>query len=310
MDLGYAVVKGIVQGLAEFLPISSTAHLTFTNTLFQIFHWQSPLRPGEDEFFDIMLHLGTLLAVVIYFREDLMTILGVWLGRERADAKDPQSGLLLKKLPIFIAVSMMTTICWILFLLKGSGILFSKLHWATAQVENLSDYYFAHPIWVTIHLMLTGCLLFFCERSSQHGNRKSGEQFSMRNALAIGFMQGCAGVFHGISRSGSTICGGLFTGLDRITATRYTFLLSIPTFLMAAVYETVKLSKTGIILSLNWPVMLVGVVFSAVVGYFCVKYLIQYVATHSLYGFAVYCWIAAIIMMVLFLNTSHVVVAG
>jgi undecaprenyl-diphosphatase len=307
MDLGYSILKGVIQGLTEFLPVSSTAHLTFTNALFHLFGWHSAqLRPGEDEFFDIMLHMGTLLAVLIYFRHDLLRIALVWLGKEPANAVDPHSGLSLKKLPWFIALSMMVTVVFILSMLKGTGLIFEKLGWVSAQVENLSDYYFAHPYWVAVHLMITGCLLFFTEKMSK--NPKTGRSFDHGNALAIGFLQGCAAIFHGISRSGSTISAGLATGLDRVTATRYTFLLSIPTFLMAAVYEALKLHKSGLILQLNWPVMLIGTAFSAVVGYICVKYLIQYVANNSLVGFAVYCWALGAVMLLIFLTTPGVMI--
>ncbi|HEY9745418.1 MAG TPA: undecaprenyl-diphosphate phosphatase, partial [Oculatellaceae cyanobacterium] len=236
MDIGYSILKGVIQGLTEFLPVSSTAHLTFVNALFHLFGWHSAqLRPGEDEFFDILLHLGTLLAVLVYFRHELVRIVLVWLGKEKANAVDPQSGLSLKKLPLYIALSMTVTVVFILSMLKGTGLLFEKMGWVSAQVENLSDYYFAHPHWVAVHLMITGCLLFFTEKMTK--NPTTGRSFTAGNAVAIGFLQGCAAIFHGISRSGSTISAGLATGLDRVTATRYTFLLSIPTFLMAAVYE-------------------------------------------------------------------------
>lgn len=310
MDLGYSIIKGTIQGLTEFLPVSSTAHLTFTNALFQLFGWHSAqLRPGEDEFFDILLHVGTLMAVLVYFRNDLARMALVAMGKESANAVDPQSGLSLKKLPLYIAVSMAVTVVFILSMLKGTELLMAKMHWASPPlVENLSDYYFAHPQWVAVHLMITGCLLFFTEKMSK--NPKTGRSFDMGNALVIGFLQGCAAIFHGISRSGSTISAGLATGIDRITATRYTFMLSIPTFIMAAVYEAVKLHKTGLILQLNWPVMLAGTAISAVVGYVCVKYLIQYVANHSLVGFAVYCWIVGAIMFATFALVPNVTVAG
>jgi len=308
MDLGYSILKGVIQGLTEFLPVSSTAHLTFTNAIFERFHWLPPLRPGEDEFFDIMLHLGTLVSVIYYFRQDLVKIAMACMGKESPDVTDPHSGLYLKKLPYFIAISMITTVVFILSMLKGSEIIMTQMGWAHGEVENLSDYYFEHPVWVAVHLMITGCLLFFTERMTKE--IRSGQHFSIKNALTIGLFQGFAAIFHGISRSGSTISAGLATGLDRVTATRYTFMLSIPTFLMAAVYETVKMLKKGVIADLNWPVMLIGTAFSAIVGYLCVKYLIQYVANHSLVGFAVYCWTLGVIMLVLFAATPGMMVAG
>jgi undecaprenyl-diphosphatase len=306
MDLGYSILKGVIQGLTEFLPVSSTAHLTFANAIFERFHWQPPLRPGEDEFFDIMLHLGTLMSVLFYFRQDLSRIVLVWLGKTNPNSIDPDSGLYLKKLPYFLAVSTLGTIVFVLGVKKVSGIVMDHLGVATAQMKDLSDYYFAHPEWVAIHLMLVGCLLFFTEKMSKQV--RSGQNFNNGNAIIIGLTQGCAAIFHGVSRSGSTISAGLAMGLDRITATRYTFLLSIPTFIMATVYEVIKLH--GEIANLNWPVMLAGMACSAILGYLCVKYLIQYVASHSLNIFAYYCLGMGLIMLVLFLVTPGVTVAG
>jgi undecaprenyl-diphosphatase len=306
MELGYSLLKGFIQGLTEFLPVSSTAHLTFANALFDRFGWQPPLRPGEDEFFDIMLHIGTLVAVVFYFRTDLWLLLQVTLGKAPKDSVDPPSGLLLRKLPMFLALSSVTTIAFVLALKKISGAVMEKTGWATATVQDLSDYYFAHPQWVAIHLMLVGILLFTTERLSKRST--SGGEFGPFNAIVIGLVQGCAAIFHGISRSGSTISAGLATGLDRMTATRYTFMLSIPTFILAAAYEAVKLHNA--IPSLNWPIMLAGVAVSAISGYLCVKYLIRYVASHSLNGFALYCLLMGAIMFFLFMGMPPVKVAG
>jgi undecaprenyl-diphosphatase len=306
MDLGYSLLKGAIQGLTEFLPVSSTAHLTFTNALFERFGWQPPLRAGEDEFFDIMLHLGTLMSVVYYFRADLWQLVLVAFGKAPADSTDPQSGLVLKKLPLFLAISSVATVIFVLGMKKVSGMVMSQFGWTSARVEDLSDFYFAHPQWVAIHLIIVGLLLFLTEKMSRHN--KTGQSFGMFNAVVIGITQGCAAIFHGISRSGSTISAGLATGLDRITATRYTFMLSIPTFIMAAVYETVKLQHD--LPNLNWPIMLAGTAVSAITGYLCVKYLIRYVATHSLNVFAIYCWVMGLIMLVLFTVTPSVKVAG
>jgi undecaprenyl-diphosphatase len=306
MDLGYSLLKGLIQGLTEFLPVSSTAHLTFANALFDRFGWQPPLRPGEDEFFDIVLHIGTLVAVIFYFRADLWLLIQVMLGKAPKDSVDPPSGLLLRKLPLFLILSSATTVAFVLFIKKTSGIVMEKMGWTTPLVQDISDYYFAHPQWVAVHLMVVGLLLFLTERLSKRST--SGEQFGPLNALVIGLVQGCAAIFHGISRSGSTISAGLATGLDRMTATRYTFMLSIPTFIMAACYEAVKLHEA--IPSLNWPVMLAGFAMSALSGYLCVKYLIRYVASHSLNGFAIYCLLMGACMFILFMNMPHVKVAG
>lgn len=301
MDLGYSVFKGLIQGLTEFLPISSTAHLTFTQAIFEKLHWITPLQQGEDEFFDIMLHLGTLVSVIYYFRTDLLQLVRVFAGKASNASTDAQSGLLLKTLPWFIAISTTVTVAFILFVQKASALVMTQMGWATETMHDLSDFYFENPRWVAAHLLVTGCLLFFSEKMSRKKSQSfSGKNFNLTNALAIGLLQGCAAIFHGISRSGSTISAGLATGLDRTTATRYTFLLSIPVFIMAAIYEGLKMDQLGSLASLNWPVMMAGTVTSAVVGYYCVKYLIQFVAKNSLVVFAFYCWtLGAIMFMVL-----------
>jgi len=306
MDLGYSLLKGLIQGLTEFLPVSSTAHLTFANAISERFGWQPPLRPGEDEFFDILLHMGTLLAVVFYFRSDLWLLLQVCLGKAPKDSVDPPSGLILRKLPGFLLLSSASTVVFVLAIKKVSGIVMEKMGWTSKLVQDLSDYYFAHPQWVAIHLMIVGLLLFLTERLSKRTT--SGESFGPFNAIVIGLVQGCAAIFHGISRSGSTISAGLATGLDRMTATRYTFMLSIPTFILAAGYEAIKLHDA--IGTLNWPVMLAGFAVSAISGYLCVKYLIRFVASHSLNGFAVYCLVMGAIMLYIFTSTPGVKVAG
>lgn len=311
MDLGHAIFKGILQGLTEFLPVSSTAHLIFTDTLVRLFGWHSrPPLPGEEEFFDILLHIGTLLAVIFYFRAELVQIFMLWFnpkgakqltGAYQAAVNNPQHRKLeLRALPIYLAVSMVITVCFILGMLKGTELIFSRIPGLPPGVTDISEFYFHYPQWVAAHLIITGCLLFGTEWVS--GKRAAGgEHFNMKHATVIGFAQGCAAIFHGISRSGSTISTGLLAGLDRVTATRYSFLLSIPTFTMAAVYEFVKVGNMGHLGDLNWPAMLVGTLLSMIIGYLCVKYFIQFVARHSLKGFAVYCWIMGISMLV-FLN--------
>ncbi len=302
MDIGHAIFKGIVQGLTEFLPVSSTAHLIFTDALYKLFGWQqhTPL-PGEEEFFDILLHLGTLLAVIIYFRKDLVW---VWKCAVLKQPYEQETGghpihLDPQKLPYYIILSTTITVVFILGLLKGSEILFEQWGIAREHMTDISEFYLQDPRWVAFHLLITGGLLFFTEWMS---SKRGGEPrpFGFKNAAIIGLLQGCAGIFHGVSRSGSTISAGLASGVDRLTATRYSFLLSIPTFMMAAVYEGMKVTKLGVVDALPWTDMIIGTAVSAVVGYFCVKYFILFVAKYSLKGFAYYCWTIGLTLLVLF----------
>jgi undecaprenyl-diphosphatase len=308
LDIGHAILKGFLQGLTEFLPVSSTAHLIFTDALAKVFGWQShPTFPAEEEFYDILLHLGTLAAVLYYFRGDLWQMLQIYLGKSTEEESPHSPGSLnLKRLPIYMTVSMAFTVGLILTMLKGSEVVMAQLHLTSPGVSDISEFYLHHPQLVAFHLMITGCLLYFTDWfSAKHQlaiETGSSQPFIMKNAIAIGIAQSCAAIFHGISRSGSTISAGLASGADRLTATRYSFLLSIPTFLMAAVYETLKLSKLGSMGHLDWPVMLVGTVISGVVGYLCVRYFIQFVARNRLTVFAIYCWVVGLGMF-FFLNT-------
>jgi undecaprenyl-diphosphatase len=302
MEFLHAILKGVLQGLTEFLPVSSTAHLIFFDTLAKLFGFEtvSPNTTAE-EFYDILLHLGTLAAVLVYFRAELWQVLQALFGKRSADEDEmlPMSQLRVSKLPFFIIGSMVITVGFILAMLEGSEEVMAASGWTTPSIRDISEFYLHHPQWVAVHLLITGCLLFFTEAYSSRHNPDQVKPFGWQNALIIGWAQGMAAIFHGLSRSGSTISAGLASGVDRLTATRYSFLLSIPTFLMAAVYEAMKLSKAGIADTLNWPAMLLGTVASGIVGYLCVKYFIQFVARHSLKGFAYYCWAAGASMFIL-----------
>ncbi len=301
MDIAHAMVKAVVQGLTEFLPVSSTAHLTLADALFAQCGGSNPPLPGENEFYDILLHLGTLSAVLIYFRRDLLDIILMCLGKKTERGAYSQLGVLQEKvLPIQLIVSMFVTVVVILTLLKGSGFLMSALHWNEVPKDNLSEFFFRHPRFVGLHLLITGCLLWGVEMLLKKRQNHSQSSFELKHAAWVGLAQGYAAIFHGISRSGSTMATALVLNIDRLTAARYSFLLSIPTFLMAAAYECLKLHDLRVLPLLNWPLMLSGTVVSAIVGYYCVKQFIQFVASHSLKPFAVYCWGMGIAIMIYF----------
>lgn len=303
VDIEHAVLKGAIQGLTEFLPVSSTAHLIFIDALANRFGWHStPPLPGEEEFFDIMLHLGTLVAVVFYFRHELWAMaLGLFgkpiPAQDGAAAIDPWDP---KRLFLYLVVSMAVTVVLILGVLKGSEVVMAAMGWARPGMSDLSEFYLQTPRFVALHLVGTGCLLFGVERLLAKRPAGSPVLFSMRNALMVGVSQAIAAIFHGFSRSGTTITGGVLSGLDRVSAGRYTFLLSIPTFLMAAVYECLKICKIGSLEHLDWGAMVLGMVVSAVVGYFCVAGFLRYLARHRLTVFSWYCWAVGSFMFFFF----------
>lgn len=298
MDIGYAVLKGIVQGLAEFLPISSTAHLVFANTLTKMMGLQSVITsPEEEEFFNILLHLGTVGAIGWYFKTEIVQSIQYLTGKKaNNNSSDSEEKISLSALPQFLVISVFCTAVLTLGVLKGSEFFFAQNNHFQAQgIEDLSEFYFANPMFVALHLIFTGFLLFFSQKMAEkRGN--TGSEFNTRHAVSVGIFQGVAAIFHGVSRSGSTISAGMATGLDRLTATRYSFMLGFPTFILATVYELIKYGGSSHMDAFNWPLMALGTVIAGIVGYYCIKIFIRFVASNPLTIFAYYCWGIGILM--------------
>ncbi|HIS37129.1 TPA: undecaprenyl-diphosphate phosphatase [Candidatus Scatousia excrementigallinarum] len=277
MNLIQAILMGIVQGLSEFLPISSSAHLVFTSNFYKVFanipiHEQS----GQEVFFDIMVHLGTLIAVLIFFRKDIMNILkSMFKALKSKDWSDNEA-----KLGLYIIVGTFLTICVALPLHDVA----EKLVFSPAIVGGL--------------LFITGFVLLYSEYVSKHvASRK--ENIDWKTSILIGLAQGIAAM-PGFSRSGWTIATGLFAGLDRTTAARYSFLLSIPIILGASmVYPFVKLDFHEVA-GYNWSAIIAGTLVSGIVGYLCIKYFMKFISRFSLAFFGYYCIIAGIATAVFF----------
>ncbi|MDH4379296.1 MAG: undecaprenyl-diphosphate phosphatase [Vampirovibrionales bacterium] len=294
MDLGYALVKAVVQGATEFLPVSSSAHLIITRELWQAF---GSMTGGQlptalqDECFDVWLHLGTLLAVLVYFWADLKAVAMAAFLPTPSSKTTELITLDPKKLPLHLVVSTVVTAVFSLAVMGLSHWVMKTNGWLSPEVDHVVDYYRANPVWVGFHLTLTGSLLWWIEGSQSVLSKKGPMVLTSAQATWIGLAQGCAAVFRGISRSGSTISAGLMVGLDRTTATRYAFLMSIPALLMAASYEGLKAWKAGSLFALDFATIGWGIAAAAIVGYLCVAFMLRWVATRSLRGFAVYCWL-------------------
>ncbi|MEB3244360.1 MAG: undecaprenyl-diphosphate phosphatase [Vampirovibrionales bacterium] len=298
MDTGFAIVKGIVQGLTEFLPVSSTGHLILTETLIERYGWFiGPDNLTEAEAFDVLLHMGTLGALFAYFWRD---VLG-WIS-------NPLKNRTLHLLLISLAV----TSVLVLSIMQCSELVFASMGWAQKLgVKDLSEFYRSDFRWIAFHLTLTGLMLFWIEfrqarqSRAQQSPTPQNQSFTpeqiatmpVKNAIVVGLFQTCAATFHGISRAGSTITGGMLCGLSRVAATRYGFMLGIPTFMAAALYEGVKVAKHASLSELPWTPMLIGTLVSAVVGYICVRLFVGFVARFSLKPFAYYCWAVVLLML-------------
>ena len=278
MDLIQSILMGFMQGLSEFLPISSSAHLVFTSNFYKVFKGIEIVQESNQEvFLDIMLHLGTLIAVLIFFRKDVMNILrALYFGFKNKDYENTEF-----KLGLYIILGTIITV-----------LIAYPLH------ETAGSLVFRPDI-VGILLILTGILLLLSEYySKKHPNKKP---VLLKNSIVIAIAQGLAAL-PGFSRSGLTIAAGLFAGIDRTTAARYSFLLSIPIILGASmVYPMVKIDFHEA-LSYNWTAIIAGTLVSAVVGYLCIKYFIKFVSKFSLAIFGYYCVVVGIFTFIFFMG--------
>ena len=281
MDLIQTILMGIVQGLSEFLPISSSAHLVFTSNFYKVFK-NIPIadQSTQEVFLDIMLHLGTLIAVLVFFRKDVFEICkALYLAIKNKDFTEQKA-----KLGIYIIIGTIVTIILAL------------------PIEKVANHLVFHPALVGILLTITGGTLFLSEYLSKKRTEKV-ENINLKQAILIGLAQGIA-VMPGFSRSGWTIATGLFTGLNREMAARYSFLLSIPIILGASmVYPLIKIDIAEAA-TYNWTAIIIGTIVSGLVGYFCIKYFMKFISKFSLNVFGWYCVIMGVFTSIFF-NIYH-----
>ena len=272
MTLFSSVLLGLIQGVAEFLPISSSGHLAIAEHLLGASGTQPP------EFFDVLLHLGTLLAVFAAYWEDIRDMIVEFFdgARDLARGTTPT--------PVPPARRM------ILLIIVGTLPLFVVLP-IKDLVEGLAD----NMYFVGGALIVTGFLLYGSDRVKK--GRKTERTATLRDVLLVGLAQAVA-TCPGISRSGTTITAGCFVGFERKFAVRYSFLMSIPAILGANILSLKDAFEAGIIWA-EVPVYLVGVAVSAVVGYGCIR-LLKMIADKGKFGFfAYYCWAVGALTLLL-----------
>lgn len=278
MHLIQSILMGAVQGLSEFLPISSSAHLVFTSNFYKVFKGLEIAQESNQEIFlDIMLHLGTLIAVLIFFRKDIMDILkALYFGLKdkKYDDMDFKTGL-------YIIIGTIVTVIIAYPLNEVAGNLVFK------------------PAIVGLLLIFTGGLLLFSEYLAKRNVEK--KPVKLRSSVLMAIAQGFAAL-PGFSRSGLTIATGLLSGMDRTSAARYSFLLSIPIILGASMlYPLVKLDLHEV-MTYNWFAISVGTLVSAVVGYLCIKYFMKFLSKFSLAVFGYYCLLMGIFTFIFFIG--------
>ncbi len=269
-----AVILGLVQGVAEFLPISSSGHLAIFSTFFGL---EDPEAAG-DLFFDVLLHLGTLVAVFVAYRHEIAELIIEFLEMTRL--KKTAAG----KRPDYPSRRM------ILMLVIATLPLLLVLP-IKDRVESL----YTNMFFIAGALVVTGLLLFLADRLGR--GSKTARNMTLLDAVVIGVSQAIA-VVPGLSRSGTTIAAGLSRGLERSFAVRFSFLLSIPAVLGANILTLVDAIGSGIDTALL-PVYLVGVLTAMVSGYLSIR-LLKFIAERGRFGgFAYYCWGAGIVTLVL-----------
>lgn len=269
MTLLHAIILGIVQGLTEFIPVSSTAHLFITSYLLGI--------PSDDRIFafNVIIQLGTVLALLLFFWRDYWEIASAFFEgiKNRKPFDDFHSRL-----------------GWLVIVATiPAGLVGLALK---PFVQSMSG----DPLlWAGIRLLCTAILLAAVEYFDKKS--RTLESATWLDALFVGFFQVLA-IFPGASRSGSTMAGAMFRGFDRPSAARFAFLMSAPILLAAGLYETVQAillpNTTGFL-----PILITGFVTAAIVGWFAIRWLMAYLRKHSLYIFAAYCLIMGIVVLLL-----------
>jgi len=264
MNIFQSFLLGIIQGLTEFIPVSSTAHLLIMQKIFNI--------PADNAMFSflVIVQLGTIVSLFAFYWKDLISILKATLNFKR---ETPE-----RDLGIYIIVATIPALI-VGYLLKDA-------------IETL----FKQPMLeASIRLFSAALLLTLAEWLTKKS--RNLESMTWLDALIVGLFQIIA-VFPGASRSGSTISGGMFRGFDRPSAARFAFLMSVPVMLAAGGYQTldmIKMPNLGEFL----PLLAVGFVTAAIVGWFAIKWLIGYLSQHSLYIFAAYCAVVGTIVFFL-----------
>ena len=271
----HAAILGIVQGLTEFLPISSSAHLILVPKLLG---WNDPFI--DSAAFDVMLHMGTLVALLVYFWRDLIQILGAWLAsiRDRRIGDDPQ-----RRLAWLLVVSVIPAA------ILGAGL------------ESFFDQAFReHYQWIALFVLLGATLLWLGERRGTQTRGLDG--MVLRDAVTIGAAQALA-LFPGISRSGITIAAGLLLGLKREAAARFSFLMAVPVIAGAGIWK----ARTLVGASLGGTQvneLIVGIVTSAIFGFIAIAFLLRFLRTNPTTVFIAYRIVFAAVIVVAWLGLS------
>ena len=296
MSILDAIILGIVQGLTEFLPVSSSGHLAITQ---HILGWG-----GESNlFFDVMLHVGTLAAVIVFYRKLIWSLIkefiamvrDIFTGKFRWKEMNYE-----RRLIVMLFIGLLPLL--LMFVPIGNGM----------KLKDLADVFGASPVMIVpaVSLMVTSALLFIgilcnkrsCASSARHmkdssPEGKGRESYTVLDAVCVGLMQVAAALFPGLSRSGSTLAVGEMRGISKQKALDYTFVLGIPAILAAALLEGLDAVKEGVAIE---PLpLIIGVVVSAVVGYLAILIFKWFLKTDKMMIFVIYTAVVGVAMLVI-----------
>jgi undecaprenyl-diphosphatase len=249
MEIIKVIILGVVQGLTEFIPVSSSGHLVILH------EW---LEVDGGLIFDVALHIGTLLALVVYFWRDIVDLGRGFFGK----GKDAQ-------------------VVWMIVLATIPAVISGVL------LASAADSAFRSPRLVSINLIIVAGLMLLAEHVAEKRRRPSQlEKVTLKQALAMGAAQAIA-VVPGVSRSGSTITAGLFAGVDRVAATRFSFLLAIP-ITLGAILKVLLTSDAAKVIGNDPNLFIIGIISAFLSGVFAIRFLLRYLSKHSLAAFAYY----------------------
>ncbi len=270
MSFFEAIIYGIIQGVSEFLPVSSSGHLALLPQIMKI--------PDPGVLFDLMMHLGTALAVLLYFKKDILVFVKIFinliLNREKAKSFQEYYYFL-----NFIIATIASVVC--ILLIKDTALLIGR----SSKL-------------IAFNLIFFGIILYISDRrknSSEHNPMM--ESLNLKNSIIIGIMQSFA-IFPGVSRSGITITGGRFLGLTRTNASSFSFLMSLP-IIFAAIIKNIPVYMQATTNEASMTAMLVGVVSSFIIGIMTIHFFLKLISKIGLLSFSVYRIIIGILVLVL-----------
>lgn len=266
-----AIILGIVQGLTEFIPISSSGHLVLVKYLFG---WE--ISPDAAFVFDVMVQVATLVAVFAYFWADIVSITRITFQdlRHKQPTAHPESKL-----------------AWLLLLATIPAGLIGLIFNGTFEKA------FGSPLTTSIFLLVTAVLLIIAEKIGRRTRTMS--EINWIDAIWIGIFQILA-LFPGISRSGATITAGMTRDLDRPSAARFSFLMSIPIMILAGLFASFELANIPNFADLL-PTFAAGFIAAAITGYLAIRWLLKFLSNRSLYVFAIYCAIFGFFNLIIIL---------